>query len=55
MTLFEESKSELLWWISNVNHAQKPLVLQKPVLFHTTDAFLLGWGAVSNGKETGGQ
>ena len=55
MTLSEESKSELLWWISNVNHAQRPLVLQKPDLFLTTDASLLGWGAVSNGKETGGQ
>lgn len=55
MTLSEESKSELLWWISNVNHAQRPLVLQKPDLFLTTDASLLGWGAVSNGKEKGGQ
>ena len=55
MTLSEKSKSELLWWVSNIHQAKRSLVVNKPDLTLTTDASLIGWGAVLNEKQTGGQ
>jgi hypothetical protein len=55
MTLSSGSKSELLWWIKNLNHSHRSLVISKPDLVLTTDASLLGWGAVFDKQETGGQ
>ena len=57
MTLSSGSKSELLWWIKNLNHSHRSLVISKPDLVLTTDASLLGWGggALFDKQETGGQ
>ena len=55
MTLASGSKSELLWWIKNLHHSHRSLVISKPDLVLTTDASLLGWGAVFDKQETGGQ
>ena len=55
MCLSEGSRTELLWWTRNITHSCPSLITTKPDLVLTTDASLLGWGAVSNGEETGGQ
>ena len=55
MTLSDNSKSELLWWITNITDSHRSLIQSNPDLVLTTDASLLGWGAVMNEKETGGQ
>jgi hypothetical protein len=49
------SQSELLCWIKNLHHSHRSLVISKPDLVLTTDASLLGWGAVFDKQETGGQ
>ena len=55
MTLSDNSKSELLWWITNITGSHRSLIQSNPDLVLTTDASLLGWGAVMNEKEIGGQ
>ena len=50
----EHSKAELLWWLNNITQSQRLLITSNPDLILTTDASLLGWGAVLNGMETGG-
>ena len=54
MNLCEHSKAELLWWINDIAQSQRLLLTTNPDLILTTDASLLGWGAVLNGMETGG-
>ena len=54
MNLSEHSKAESLWWINNITQSQRLLITSNPDLILTTDASLLGWGAVFNGMETGG-
>ncbi|XP_015753301.1 PREDICTED: uncharacterized protein LOC107333058 [Acropora digitifera] len=54
MNLYEHSKAELLWWINNITQSQRLHITSNPDLILTTDASLLGWGAVLNVKETGG-
>ena len=54
MNLSEHSKGELLWWINNITQSQRLLLTSNPDLILTTDASLLGWGAVLNGMKTGG-
>ena len=58
MTLSDNSKSELLWWITNITGSHRSLIQSNPDLVLATDASLLGWGggrAVMNEKENGGQ
>ena len=54
MCLSEGSQTELLWWTQNITQSCRSLITTKPDLILTTDASLLGWGAVSNEKETEG-
>ena len=54
MNLSEHSKAELLWWINNITQSQRLLLTSNPDLILTTDASLLGWGALLNGMETRG-
>ena len=54
MCLSKGSRTELLWWTQNITQLCRSLITTKLDLILTTDASLLGWGAVSNVKETGG-
>ena len=47
LTLSQEAKDNLLWWIQNLNLVNgQPLVRDQPSLQIETDASLMGWGAV---------
>ena len=54
-TLTEESKSEISWWLSKVQQAKKMILVEPPSAILTTDASEAGWGAVYEGKTTGGR
>ena len=54
MKLSEGSKVELQWWIENITHTQKSLIVSNPDVILTTDASNVGWGAVLDGNNTGG-
>ncbi len=54
MTLSEDAKTELLWWIDNIMCAQKVLITPSPEIILTTDASNIGWGAVLRDQQTGG-
>ena len=53
-TLDVEALSEVTWWQNNVNVA-KPVLSAPPELIITTDASMLGWGAVYKQQSSGGQ
>jgi len=55
MTLTEDSKSELKWWIDNALNCSRPIDLPDYSCTLTTDASKLGWGAVYDGEKTGGR
>ena len=52
--LSNESRSELTWWVNNVDSSFKPIVQEDPDLTLTTDASTRGWGAVFGVQKTGG-
>ena len=54
MTLSQMAKTELTWWIENIDMASRPIMFGNPEITITTDASNLGWGAVCNGTKTGG-
>ena len=54
MSLSPEAKSELHWWINNIVGAYNILTRDAPTLTLTTDASMLGWGAVLATQSTGG-
>ena len=54
MSLSDSSKSEVRWWRSNIHSCSQPIHVAPPTLFITTDASLIGWGAVFNHESTGG-
>ena len=54
MYLSNESRSELTWWVNNVDSSFKTIVQEDPDLTLTTDASTTGWGAVSGVQKTGG-
>ena len=54
MTLSQMAKTELTWWIENIDMASRPIMFGNPDITITTDASNLGWGAVCNGTKTGG-
>ena len=54
MILFQMTKTELTWWIENIDMASRPIMFGNPDITITTDASNLGWGAVCNGTKTGG-
>ena len=53
MSLSKEASKELKWWIANVEIAFNVVSHDKPQYTITTDASLLGWGAVMDGIFTG--
>lgn len=55
MTLTQEAKSELKWWITNLGSAFSPIVKDKPSLELRTDASGAGWGATNLTSSTGGR
>ena len=54
MTLSQMAKTELRWWIENIDMASRPIMFGNPDITITTDASNLGWAAVCNGTKTGG-
>lgn len=54
VSLSQESRDELLWWVNNITTAFMPITQDNPELTLTTDASNLGWGAVSLDNKTGG-
>ena len=55
MTLTQEAKNELEWWIANLNTAFSPIVREKPSHELRTDASGAGWGATNLKCSTGGR
>lgn len=54
--LTEEGKTELQWWIDNVEHSHYPLEVTEPQIEFKTDASTSGgWGAVCQSVKTGGR
>ena len=54
-SLSYNARTELQWWIANAHSCIKTLNIQPYTNIITTDASLLGWGAVYQSKKTGGQ
>ena len=52
--LSEASRSELTWWVNNIDSSFKNLVQSNPHLTLTTDASTRGSDAVCGGQKTGG-
>ena len=46
MSLSIEAKSELHWWVNNVQNEYNPILLSQPQHTLNTDASRFGWGAV---------
>lgn len=55
MQISDEAKSELKWWIDHAHVCSKLIRIPNYKLLLTTDASKLGWGAIYQGKSTGGQ
>ena len=49
MTLSQMAKTELTWWIENIDMESRPIMFGNPDITITTDASNLGWGAVVMG------
>lgn len=54
MTLSQDAKSELHWWVNNIVCVYNVVSHGPPVRQITTDASLKGWGAVCDSMSTGG-
>ena len=54
MTLSQMAKTELTWWIENIDMASRPIMFGNPDITITADASNLRWGAVCNATKTGG-
>lgn len=54
MTLSQEARAELHWWVQNVTSAFRNIMPTDPDLILTTDASNTGWGAVQGTQKTGG-
>jgi hypothetical protein len=54
MTLSPQSNLELMWWVNNIESAFKPILQSTPAVILTTDASIVGWGAVLGDTRTGG-
>lgn len=58
MSLSEESKFELQWWLNNIHVRNGKSIRPKPVeIICRTDASLLGWGCIdlNSGRHAGGR
>ena len=47
MTLSQDAKDCLKWWIKHVKHAYKPIILQQADLVIESDSSMYGWGAIN--------
>lgn len=54
MIMSAQARTELSWWITNILTASKPISRSNPDLTLTTDASMVGWGAVCIDTSTGG-
>ena len=45
MILTPDSRSELTWWVDNIETAFKNILVPNPDLTLTTDASTKGWGS----------
>ena len=54
VTLSNDSRSELEWWVNNITSSFMPITQDKPDFILTTDASKIGWGAVCSDHKTGG-
>ena len=54
VTLSDDSRSELEWWVNNVTSSFMPITQDKPDFILTTDASKIGWEAVCGDHKTGG-
>ena len=55
IVLDHQSKTELLWWITNLDLCNGRSLIQRPAqVLIQTDASKKGWGATCNGISTGG-
>jgi len=55
MCISPNAKAELQWWIKNASTTFRPIHIPPHTCFITTDASKFGWGAVFNGRSTGGR
>lgn len=55
MELSTSAKSDLQWWIDNIQQSDKKLLPPNPDIVITTDASKQGWGAVRDNQTTGGR
>ena len=55
VVLSEQAKSDLHWWIANVETSFGSISHENPLLVLHTDASKTGWGAVHDDSHTGGQ
>ena len=46
MSVNSQECDEIRWWINNIYNSFKPLLETEPDIVITTDASLVGWGAV---------
>ena len=55
MVLSPSAKSDLQWWVDNIENVSKPISQGNPSYTLNTDASLQGWGAVFQGQSSGGR
>ena len=55
MELSASAKSDLQWWVDNVQQSEKKISPPNPDIVMTTDASKQGWGAVRDHHTTGGR
>jgi hypothetical protein len=52
--LTQDSRSDLIWWVQNIDTAYKNITVTSPDITLTTDSSTKGWGAVLEENKTGG-
>ena len=55
MQITNSMREELTWWITNLHTQKRHIDHGNPDLVITTDASLIGWGAVSGNESIGGK
>ena len=53
--IINTSKAELTWWVENMRHVNREILLPNPQLAIQTDVSKKGWGAVLGSQEIGGR
>ena len=55
MSISSRAREDLQWWIVNIATAYSPIDHGTPVITITSDASMLGWGAVRGDTTAGGR